>query len=150
MLFAALKNPYYVVSDEPSLTQALGWTDAWTSRPSLKGVAATSSDDVAVAIDFARTSGISPVIKGGGHSYFGNSSRAGSLLIWTHRMRQIDLHDTFRPVGAPAREEGVDAVSVGAGCLWGEVYRTVSVENGRYVQRTAAALTVSCTSRPRS
>src|SRR3954471_3755196 len=35
-LFAQLKTPYYL-SDEPSLTQSLGWTDAWTSRPSLKG-----------------------------------------------------------------------------------------------------------------
>jgi FAD/FMN-containing dehydrogenase len=132
-LFAKLKNPYYL-SDEPSLTQTLGWIDAWTSRPSLKGVAATSAADIAAAIDFARSSGIPPVVKGGGHSYFGNSNRAGSLLIWTHRMRQIELHDAFRPLGATAIGTGVPAVSVGAGCLWGEVYRKVSVEGGRYVQ----------------
>lgn len=51
-LFAALKNPYYL-SDDPSLTQTLGWTDAWTSQPSIKGVAAESAADVAAAIDFA-------------------------------------------------------------------------------------------------
>jgi FAD/FMN-containing dehydrogenase len=132
-LFAALKNPYYL-SDEPSLTQTLGWIDAWTSEPSLKGVAAASAADVAAAIDFCRTSGIPPVIKGGGHSYFGNSNRAGSLLIWTHRMREIELHDAFRATGAPSSEPAVPAVTVGAGCLWGEVYRKVSVEGGRYVQ----------------
>jgi len=38
-LFARLKNPYYL-SDEPSLTQSLGWIDAWASQPSLMGVAA--------------------------------------------------------------------------------------------------------------
>jgi FAD/FMN-containing dehydrogenase len=132
-LFKALKNPYYL-SDEPSLTQSLGWVDAWTSEPSLKGVAAESAADVAAAIDFCRTSGVPPVVKGGGHSYFGNSNRAGSLLIWTHRMRQMELHDAFRPAGAPASHPGIPAVTVGAGCLWGEIYRKVSVENGLYVQ----------------
>lgn len=132
-LFARLKNPYYL-SDEPSLTQALGWVDAWTSQPSLKGVAAQSAEDVAAAIDFARRTRIPPVVKGGGHSYFGNSNRAGSLLIWTHRLRDILLHDSFQPQGAPATRAGIPAVSVGAGCLWGEVYRKVSVDNGRYVQ----------------
>jgi len=132
-LFTALKNPYYL-SNEPSLTQTLGWIDAWTSEPSLKGVAAMNAADVAAAIDFARTFRIPPVVKGGGHSYFGNSNRAGSLLIWTHRMREIELHDAYRPVGAPAGYSGVPAVSVGAGCIWGEVYRKVAVEHGRYVQ----------------
>jgi FAD/FMN-containing dehydrogenase len=132
-LFAALKNPYYL-SDEPSLTQTLGWVDAWTSEPSLKGVAAADAHDVAAAIDFCRSTGIPPVVKGGGHSYFGNSNRAGSLLIWTHRMRQVDLHDSFRPAGAPISHAGEQAVSLGAGCLWGEVYRKVAVGHGRYVQ----------------
>lgn len=132
-LFAALKNPFYL-SDEPSLTQTLGWIDAWTSEPSLKGVAAINARDVAAAINFCRRSGIPPVIKGGGHSYFGNSNRAGSLLIWTHRLRQIELDDAFRPEGAPPDTPPTPAVSVGAGCLWGEVYRNVAVKNGRYVQ----------------
>lgn len=85
-------------------------------------------------MDFARRSGVPIVVKGGGHSYFGNSNRAGSLLVWTHRMRQIELHDAFRPAGAPADAPALPAVSVGAGCRWGEVYRKVAVEHGRYVQ----------------
>lgn len=132
-LFAALQNPYYL-SDEPSLTQSLGWVDAWTSRPSVKGVAAQSASDVAAAIAFARRTGVPLAIKGGGHSYFGNSNRAGSLLIWTHPMRDIALHDAFRADGAPPGFAGIPAVSVGAGCRWGEIYRAVSVEHGRYVQ----------------
>jgi FAD/FMN-containing dehydrogenase len=132
-LFARIQNPYYL-GDEPALTQTLGWIDAWTSRPSLKAVAAESPEDVATALKFARASGIPPIVKGGGHSYFGNSNRAGSLLIWTHRLRAIDMHDAFRPQGAPATVAGVSAVSVGAGCLWGEVYGKVAVEHGRYVQ----------------
>jgi FAD/FMN-containing dehydrogenase len=132
-LFAALKNPYYL-SDEPSLTQTLGWVDAWTSRPSLKAVAAQSASDVAAAVNFARETGVPLVVKGGGHSYFGNSNRAGSLLVWTHRLRDIALHDAFRPDGAPAHAGEMPAVSLGAGTIWGEVYRTVSRDHGRYVQ----------------
>jgi len=132
-LFARLKNPYYL-SDEPSLTQSLGWIDAWVSQPSLMGVAAESANDVAVAVKFARRFGIKPVIKGGGHSYFGNSNRAGSLLIWTHRLRSIEVEDAFRPKGAPPTTSPVSAVSLGSGTLWGEVYRKVSVEHGLYVQ----------------
>jgi hypothetical protein len=132
-VLGALKNPYYL-SDTPGLTQSLGWVDAWTSRPSEKGIAAESSADVAAGIEFARRNRIPLVVKGGGHSYFGNSNRDGSLLIWTHRMRDIVLHDGFRPSSAPAGEKAVPAVTLGAGCLWTDVYRTVSVEHGRYVQ----------------
>lgn len=132
-LFARLKNPYYL-SNEPSLTQSLGWIDAWTSRPSLKAVAAESAGDVAAAVNFARRTGVPIAVKGGGHSYFGNSNRAGSLLVWTHRLRGIEMHDAFRADGAPADVASAPAVSVGAGTLWGEVYRKVAVEHGRYVQ----------------
>jgi len=132
-LFAKIQNPYFL-GDEPSLTQTLGWIDAWTSRPSLKAVAAESSRDVAAAVNFARRTGIPPIVKGGGHSYFGNSNRAGSLLIWTHRLRSIELHDAFRAAGSPSATAGVSAVTLGAGTLWGEVYRKVAVEHGRYVQ----------------
>jgi FAD/FMN-containing dehydrogenase len=132
-LLPRLKNPY-LLSDTPGLTQTFGWVDAWTSRPSLKAVAAESAQDVAAAIEFAARSGIPPVVKGGGHSYFGNSNRAGSLLIWTKKMRSIEVHDAFRAAGAPADTAPVPAVSVGAGCLWGEVYATCAVKHGRYVQ----------------
>jgi FAD/FMN-containing dehydrogenase len=131
-VFRRLKNPYWI-GDEPGLTQTLGWIDAWTSRPSLKAVAAESAADVAAAIDFSRANRIPLVVKGGGHSYFGNSNRANSLLVWTRRLRSIEVHDSFRPQGSPA-ETAIPAVSVGAGTLWGEVYRTVARDHGRYVQ----------------
>lgn len=132
-LFARLKNPY-LLGDEPGLTQTLGWVDAWTSRASDYAVAAKTAADVAKAVDFARHSGVPLAIKGGGHSYFGNSNRAGSLLIWTRAMRSITLHDDFVAAGSPANAAPVPAVSVGAGCIWGEVYRAVCAEGGRYVQ----------------
>lgn len=132
-LFRKLKNPYFI-GDEPGLTQTLGWMDAWVSRPSDFAVAAQSAQDVAAAVTFARDHGVPLVVKGGGHSYFGNSSRAGSLLVWTRRMDAVELHDAFIPTGAPAGHSPAPAVSVGAGALWGRVYEEVAAKGGRYVQ----------------
>ncbi len=131
-VFRRLKNPYWI-GDEPGLTQTLGWIDAWTSRPSMMAVAAESAADVTAAIKFSKANRVPLVVKGGGHSYFGNSNRTNSLLLWTRRLRSIKVHDSFRPQGAPA-ETAIPAVSVGAGTLWGEVYRTVARDQGRYVQ----------------
>ncbi len=131
-LFRRIKNPYWI-GDEPGLTQTLGWIDAWTSRPSLMAVEAEGPRDIAAAVRFAAANRVPLVVKGGGHSYFGNSNRAGSLLVWTRRLRKIEVHDQFKPQGSPAGT-ALPAVSVGAGTLWGEVYRTVSRDHGRYVQ----------------
>jgi hypothetical protein len=87
--FAKLQNPY-LIGDEPGLTQTLGWADAWTSHPSEYGVAAESAEDVAAAIDLARTQRVRVVVRGGGHSYFGNSNAADSLLIWTRKMALVE------------------------------------------------------------
>ncbi len=132
-LLAKLKNPYYLGA-EPGLTQTLGWIDAWTSRPSKYAVVAESAGDVAAAVDFARTETVPLVVKGGGHSYFGNSNAADSLLVWTSKMRRIDLHDDFVGLGSGPNAAPVSAVSIGAGAIWGEVYHAVSVKAGRYVQ----------------
>lgn len=132
-LFAKIRNPYFL-GDEPSLTQTLGWIDAWTSRASSHAVVAESAYDVAAAVDFARAHQLRLVVKGGGHSYFGNSNAAGSLLVWTRRMRSIALHDAFVPAGSPDGTLAIPAVSVGAGAIWGQVYDAVSVKGGRYVQ----------------
>lgn len=132
-LFASLKNPYRI-SDDPALTQTLGWTDGWTSEPSRYVVAAQSAADVAVAVDFARRHNVRLVTKGGGHSYFGNSNAANSLLLWTKKMDRIEQHDAFVPAGAPTGSQAHTAVSIGAGCLWGRIYRETAVKHGRYVQ----------------
>ena len=132
-LFAALKNPYFL-GDDPALTQSLGWIDAWTSRPSLMAVAAESAADVAAAVDFAQRHRLRLVVKGGGHSYFGNSNAADSLLVWTRRMDSVELHEAFVSKGAPVGAEAQQAVSVGSGAIWGRVYDAVAAKGGRYVQ----------------
>ncbi len=132
-LFKDLKNPYFI-GDHPGLTQTLGWADAWTSQPSAYTVAAENAADVAAAVNFARENRLRIAIKGGGHSYFGNSAAPDSLLIWTRRMNRIELHDAFVGQGCEGKAPPRPAVTVGAGCVWMHVYQAVMAKGGRYVQ----------------
>ena len=128
-----VKNPYWL-GDQPALTQASGWLDAWTSAPSAYAVAAASTDDVAAAVDFARAHDLRLVVKGGGHSYHGTSNAPDSLLIWTRAMHEVVLHDAFTPDGCAGTVAPQPAVSVGAGAIWMQVYDAVMTRAGRYVQ----------------
>jgi FAD/FMN-containing dehydrogenase len=126
-----LSNPFYV-GDQVGLTQSSGWLGAWRSAPSVFAVHAADAADVAAAVRFAARHNLRLVVKGGGHSYLGGSNAPDSLLVWTRAMDFIELHDGFVPRDSKAAP--VHAVSVGAGCIWGRVYRAVCVEGGRYVQ----------------
>jgi FAD/FMN-containing dehydrogenase len=132
-LFRLAKNPYFL-GDDPALTQTLGWVGAWTSSPSRFAVEARSAADVAAAVDFAREHRLRLVVKGGGHSYQGTSNAPDSLLVWTRRMRDIQLHDAFVPQGCAGRVAPVPAASIGAGALWVHAYEAVTTRGGRYVQ----------------
>lgn len=126
-----LSNPFYI-GDDPNLTQSSGWLDAWRSSPSAYVVAAESAADVAAAVRFARVHKLRLVVKGAGHSYFGASNAADSLMIWTRKMQDVAVHDAFAPQGSKATP--VPAVSVGAGCQWMHAYQAVTTGAGRYVQ----------------
>lgn len=127
-----LRNPFFIQA-QPGGTQTNGWLDAWTAELSPYAVAAESADDIAACVDFAREHGVKLVIKGAGHDYKGRSSAADSLLVWTHRMRDVAYDADFRPEGSPAGTAGVPAVTAAAGARWYDAYRVAS-ENGRYVQ----------------
>jgi FAD/FMN-containing dehydrogenase len=126
-----LSNPFYL-GDQPGLTQISGWTGAWQSSPSAYVVKAKDASDVAHAVRFAAAHRLRLVVKGGGHSYLGGSNAPDSLLVWTRGMDAIALHDAFVPRGCAT--EPVQAVSVGAGCIWLHAYQAVTTEAGRYVQ----------------
>ena len=130
---AALKNPFYL-GDEVAPTQTSGWAGAWSSQPSAYAVAAETAADVAAAVDFARKHSLRLVVKGGGHSYHGNSCSADSLLIWTRRMNSVALHETFVAKGCEGRDLPQPAVSLGAGAMWIDAYDAVTTGAGRYVQ----------------
>lgn len=131
--FTQIRNPYFIL-DDPALTQTSGWVDAWTSKPSAYAVAATSAADVAAAVNFARVHKLRLVVKGAGHSYQGTSNAPDSLLVWTHHMDDITMHDAFMPKGCEDKLKPQPAVSVGAGQIWGHTYEAVTTKAGRYVQ----------------
>ena len=129
---AILRNPY-AIEDDPGAFHTTGWHGAHVSAHSPRVVAAESAADIAAAVDFAREHGAGLVVKGTGHDYLGRSCAPGSLMIWTHRMREVTVHDAFVPAGSPAGAAGVPAITVGAGTRWLEVYQAL-LPYGRYVQ----------------
>lgn len=131
--FKQIRDPYYIL-DHANLTQTSGWVDAWISKPSAYAVAAESASDVAAAVNFAREHKLRLVVKGAGHSYQGTSDAPDSLLVWTHHMDDITMHDAFVPQDCAGKLAPQPAVSVGAGQIWGHTYDAVTPKGGRYVQ----------------
>jgi FAD/FMN-containing dehydrogenase len=131
-----LHNPF-AVEEHPDGFHTTGWYGAFDDRTAKYAVAAESSDDVASALEFARANGVRVAVKGTGHDYLGRSGGPGALLIWTHRMRQTEVHASFRPAGTPPRPDGrspagVPALTVAAGTRWLEAYRALE-GSGRLV-----------------
>jgi FAD/FMN-containing dehydrogenase len=127
-----LTNPWYL-EEQVGATQSTGMYNAWVSVPSSYAVAAETVSDVVAAVDFARENNVRLVIKGTGHDYYGRSSAPNSLLVWTHNMRDITVHTSFFPEGAPLDFEGIPALSTSAGNRWLEAYK-VATDAGQYVQ----------------
>src|SRR5207237_8074468 len=92
------RNPFHL-QDQAGGTQSTGWLGAWTAAASAYAVVAEDSADIVAAVNFARRYRLRLVIKGTGHDYLGRSSAPDSLLVWTHRMRKVEVRDTFTPLG---------------------------------------------------
>jgi FAD/FMN-containing dehydrogenase len=129
---SGLRNPYWI-EDQPGGYHTVGWFGAYDPEVSAYAVAAETSADIAAAVRFARDRGLRLAVKGTGHDYLGRSRAAGSLMIWTHRMREVTVHDSFVPAGSPVGEAGVPAITVAAGTRWLEAYQAL-LPHGRYVQ----------------
>ena len=84
------------------------WNTRFDRRPDLIA-RCTNPDDVAAAIDYARSSSATMSVKGGGHSYAAQSVADGGLLIDLSPMKGISID----PHGRTAR--------VGAGVTCGEL-----------------------------
>src|SRR5919201_3324595 len=126
------RNPFYL-QDQPGGTESTGWLGAWTAASSAYAVVAEDATDVVAAVNFARRYRLRLVVKGTGHDYLGRSSAPDSLLVWTHRMRKIDLREGFVPQGCGAMQPA-PAVTLEAGTRRLEAYQEVTVKHGRYVQ----------------
>ena len=129
----ALANPFHI-QDQAGGTQSAGWVDGWTAAPSVYAVVADGPEDVAAAVNFARAKNLRLVVKGGAHSYLGQSSAPDSLMVWTRNLDRIELHDAFTPGGCDGAVPARPAVSVGAGAKFVQLYDAVTTKGGRYVQ----------------
>jgi hypothetical protein len=128
-----LRNPF-AIEDLPGGFHTTGWLGAYDAETSPYAVAAESAADLAAAVLFAREHGLRVVVKGTGHDYLGRSSSAESLMLWTRRMSDIRVHDSFTPTGGGEEfGEGVPAVTLGAGVRWLDAYQALTT-HGRYVQ----------------
>jgi FAD/FMN-containing dehydrogenase len=130
-IFELLKNPFWN-EEQPGALQSTGWHEAWTAVASPYAVRAQQTADIVAAVNFARENGVKLVVKGTGHDYLGRNCAPDSLLVWTHAMRNITMHDAFVPAGAPPGTAPVQAMTVQAGTRWLEAYRAATLA-GRFV-----------------
>lgn len=56
-------------------------------------VKATTALDVKLTVLFALANNIRLVIRNTGHDFFGKSTGAGALAVWTHHLKDIKVHD---------------------------------------------------------
>lgn len=126
-----LKNPFWN-EEQPGALQSTGWYGAWTAVASRYAVRAQHTGDIVAAVNFARDNNIRLVVKGTGHDYLGRNCAPDSLLVWTHDMRAVTMHDAFVPAGAPPGTPAVQAMTVEAGTRWLEAYRAATA-GGRFV-----------------
>jgi FAD/FMN-containing dehydrogenase len=88
---------------------------------------------VTTAVRFCAERRVPIVVKGTGHDYLGRSSSPEALMVWTHRMRDVTVHDAFIPQGSDELERGTPAISLGSGARWLEAYQALQPHQ-RYVQ----------------
>ena len=75
-------------------------------------------------LGIARKNNIRLVVKSSGHDYVGRSNAPNSLSIWTHHIRGVQTHDSFRPSRCKVTIDGT-AVTVGAGMQMWDLYNTL-------------------------
>lgn len=99
-------------------------------------VNATSENEIAAAVNFARRNNIRVVIKETGHDILGRSEGGSSLLIWTRYLRNgAEFEQSYQsPCNASCNSTAWSgaAIHVNGGYTWSDVY-PVAKENGKVV-----------------
>ena len=110
------------LSSRPNGFQHTGQFGIWnlTGRISSYAVRALTESDFQATVKFAADHDLRLVIKATGHDWYGRSTAAGSLLLWTHLRKNITFHDLFVPTGST--DEGVPAVTVDSGVQFSDLY----------------------------
>ncbi|TBU35268.1 hypothetical protein BD311DRAFT_735330 [Dichomitus squalens] len=75
--------------------------------------------DIQAAVKFTAAHNLRVVVKGAGHDLSGRSTARGSFVIWTHNLKHITFHESFRPT----------AITPGASVQWQEAYEAVNAQD---------------------
>jgi hypothetical protein len=93
-------------------------------------VNATTVKQVTAAVNFARDNNIRLNVKGSSHDFLGRSVAPNSLSIWTHHMKGIRVHDSFRSQGPLCFEDYAgSAITIRAGVTHGEAFAEANKHN---------------------
>ncbi|KAG0050758.1 hypothetical protein BGZ83_004474 [Gryganskiella cystojenkinii] len=93
-------------------------------------VKASTIEEVQETVRFATRYNIRLAIKNTGHDFLGRSTAPSSISLWVAAMNQIQVVDVFVPEGCIKQGvEGIPAIVLGPGALWGDVYRVIDQHN---------------------
>ena len=112
------------LTSRPNGFQHTGLFGVWniSDRLSSYSVRAETEADFQATIAFAAAHNLRLVVKATGHDWYGRSTAAGSLLLWTHLRKEINWHESFVPAGSA--EKGVPAVTVDSGVQFSDLVST--------------------------
>ncbi|KIK56944.1 hypothetical protein GYMLUDRAFT_229963 [Collybiopsis luxurians FD-317 M1] len=128
--------------DASNASDSLAWTDFPCEQGSIAPyyIDIRNYTDIQSAFNFSNATGVPLSIKNSGHDYFGRSSVAGSLGLWTRNLEQISYNASFVPDGG---NESYPAMTIGAGVPWEDAYIFADSNNvtiiGGYSQTVGAS-----------
>ncbi|KAJ5800175.1 CAZyme family AA7 [Penicillium psychrosexuale] len=88
-----------------------------------------SAKDVIEAFKFSNCSGKKLVIKNSGHDYLTRSSGRDTLSLWTRNLQSMQYSADFAPRGSKNTSRRYQAITVGAGVNFDEVYEFAQTKN---------------------
>jgi hypothetical protein len=111
------------LSSKPNGYQHTGLFGVWNlaDRLSSYAVRARTESDFVAAVQFAAKNDLRLVVKATGHDWYGRSTAAGSLLLWTHLRKNITWHSAFVSAGSTG-SKGVPAVTVQSDVQFSDLY----------------------------
>eukprot|EP01045_Picozoa_sp_COSAG04_P013902 COSAG04_NODE_1011_length_8770_cov_3.106677_2_plen_672_part_00 len=113
----------YYVADQPNGLQTTGQFGAWniSTDHSAYTVRAETEDDFRFAVGFAHKHNLRLAVKNTGHDWYGRSTAAGSLMIWTHNRKQMTWHDSYTAPGC-SDDTAVPAATIESGVQFIDLY----------------------------
>ncbi|KAK5083506.1 hypothetical protein LTR05_006008 [Lithohypha guttulata] len=119
-------NPWLADYNDESCSPASPDSPCTTAGYPAYIITAAEVADVQAGLDFARTHNIRLVVKGTGHDFPGRSSGAGSLSIYTHNLRGMEVNMSDQTA---MRYGGIAAVKIAAGMRFREIYTEAAKHN---------------------